>query len=478
MYRMMIVEDEPWIRKGIEKAVPWPELGIEYVGYASNGEEALLKLDEFLPDILLTDIMMPKMNGIELIGKIYEQWSNDIKVVILTGYNEFEYAREAIRYNVVDYLLKPIDPAELREIMLKITRILDEKRARSLQMLRLEIGNSIYGHFLGSDEEQSVGLDLAGYHVCIVYAMNRISADTLKEISDADPILEFPVGYATIYVLCFANPHDARRFIEESSGLLSRKFTAGVGGIAASGEESFREALSDAYASMQRALLVRSSAESQALQPWIWNAETDKEIVALLRRGDQGEIHRYIRNLVQSAKGIPQKRAIAMHLLMFFERFGHCSAWLRDAEWTYPLLTANSEEAIQAFLDEYILPAADGIAAEWRRDHSSIAAGVLRYIDEHFDDPNLSLSEIAARFNVSTSYLSHIFKNELSINYVTYLTHKRVERAKELLVATQDQIYHICRAVGYYDVKYFIRVFKKMTGMTPKQYRENLAKRR
>lgn len=158
MYRLLIVEDVKTVREAIAKSIDWSDLGIVLAGTAENGAEALERLDEFRPDILLTDIGMPRMNGIDLIAQVM-RLRPDTKCIILSGLNEFEHARQALKLHVMDYVLKPVDPEEIRRVLRRAaTMIRQEREERD----RLDLAGQLAKEKLPHLAEQLAIAELGG----------------------------------------------------------------------------------------------------------------------------------------------------------------------------------------------------------------------------------------------------------------------------------------------------------------------------
>jgi two-component system response regulator YesN len=475
MYRMMIVEDEPWIRKGIEKVLPWEELNIEYVGYASNGEEAMQVLDTYLPDIIITDIRMPKVDGITLIKNIHDQLSPGIQIVVLTGYNDFAYIKEAFKYSVADYILKPINPAELMETMTRITIKLDRKKEVNLHIFQLQLGNYIYEHLLTPIEDPDITLELPDHDSCFLFSVEPIPSEILKTDVLVSHVFSYPAGYSTIYYVSFHSRADAECFLHTALKQMTNKYTLGISSIFTNDPEQFQEAFKEARYSLQQKLNKESESAPGELEIGNTLLTHDKEIelIALLRSGNKQEAHNFIHHFLSSFPTFNTQWTIVFQLYTMLMRY--CSAeklTIKQTNWIYGFKSVSKKEDISLILDEYIYPIVDLIIGDWNRDCSDIAKKTMKYVDDHYANPSLSLSEVATEFQLAPSYLSYIFTSQLNINYVSYLAKKRIEKAKEKLAKSNEQVYLISDSVGFNDVKYFIRVFKKMTGLTPKEFRE------
>ena len=154
MYKALLVDDEALTREAISENIPWEKLGFELIASCENGRDAMERMKQAPPDLLLTDICMPYVDGIELARYVHENHP-DTKTVIISGYDEFEYAKQAVRYQVMEYILKPITPTELTEVLFRVKESLDEKCEKNRTLKKLQgayISNRPFlrGRFLNS----------------------------------------------------------------------------------------------------------------------------------------------------------------------------------------------------------------------------------------------------------------------------------------------------------------------------------------
>lgn len=371
MFSILIVDDEWTIREGLKRTVPWKEWGIEIIGTATNGNEALEMLTQFHVDILLTDIRMPGISGLELIERCRSQFP-DLMLVLLTGHDEFEYAQKAIKLGADDFLLKPTNVDELEATMRSITNDLYIKQAEKNNILALFIKDAIQHNTLQNIEKiQSIGNIRPQYGFIIV----RSQAEK--------------IAHATL----------------ESVQLIDDKVS-------------------------QQVYFCHS----------LKNGEHWEETIQKLK-------HHYSRKECQATFHISLLADDLNQLITIYKQANSASQLYK---------TSENITIFQYHDDQYTL------------DFEK----VIQYIQQHYQEA-ISQTELAAKLNMSNSYFSKLFKQHTGINFVDYLTLKRMEVAKELLLSTTLKTYEVAAEVGYEESRYFSQLFKKTTGLTPLQFREN-----
>ncbi len=381
--KVFLVEDEIIMREGIRNNIEWEKEGFEFVGEASDGELAYPLIQESKPDILITDIRMPFMDGLELSRRVKKEMPH-IKIIVLSGYDEFEYAREGIRIGITEYLLKPIDGNKLLEAVKRVAQLI-----RSEQELQQE---SEPGSELDSQESSQVQKERT--------AVQPSQGGEEAEIG----ILE--VGKLDRRV--------AERFLKtglksEVSNFVDDYFSSfGINNI--------------------QSLLFRQY------------VTTDMYFTA-----------------VSMLEGLGYENG---------ELAKHCGE-IRDIN-----KVLSSVESNKVYLKKVLTTAIDLREAVSRKKYHSLLEEAKSYIEQHYDDVNISLNSVAASVNLSPNHFSSIFSQEMGKTFVEYLTFVRMEKAKELLRTSSLKSAEIAYAVGYKDAHYFSYLFKKNQDCTPKEYRQ------
>lgn len=397
MYRMLIADDEPKIRKRIAALLDWPKLGIEVAGMAEDGRQALEMIANSSFDLCVIDISMPRMNGIDLIEGI-RKTSPNMLCIIVSGYDEFTYAQHSIRLNVFDYLLKPLNAAALQKTMESAVETLDARKQaalsleKTLALVRKHIvplrqsflRELIYGVL--SEEEICDHAETLGLHDDGNYGILFIAVDPLLTSS-------FPQEYASLQPL----------------NLVARD-----------------ELLSDMG---EEVVAVFDKFENL--------------IILTLNGGDEETLSCAVKRSEEIMCALGRKIAAV------------------EAKTVLRLSRTNS------------------LYTDWieRREHmkTPILWEIARYVDLHYDEPDLSLSRLAEEFHVSSGYIGRAFRQLTGKTFIDYLIHVRIRSALRLLDRTDLKIYEIAEKTGYSTQHYFCTAFKQVLGVSPSDYRANFS---
>ncbi len=411
MTKVFLVDDEIVIREGIRNSFPWKETEYQLVGEAPDGEIALPMIRDTRPDILITDIRMPFMDGLELCRIVRRQmpW---IGIVILSGYDEFEYARQGIQLGVRQYLLKPITAEELRQVLDQVNADLavermDRERSESLRA-RMEGGNlfvkekllsTLYSEDAAESDADNVVSQLRGMGVLLT-ANRYVVIDAAFQ--PTSPGLE------------------ALMELSELSGGIAHVTGSRAGG---------------------RVLVLGDSDSDAEERAYAFAASCVTE----LERCGCSRIRMGIGETVDAPSGILKSMKSARHI-------------------RHVLGDQEDERALVVGVRDF------GEAGDGGSAHA-VAARAKLYISQHFTDSNLMLQDVARAVGMSESRLSTVFSQESGKTFTEYLTGLRLAKAKELLIETDRRSSQIALDSGYNDAHYFSYLFKKNTGMTPGEYR-------
>ena len=534
MHGLLLVEDEEAIKNKLMYNVPWSEYGFTPVLGANNGQEALALLEQHPVAIIITDIQMPVMNGIELIKEIKKR-GYPMKIIVISGYAEFEYARESINLAVSEYLLKPFATKRLLEVALRLQKEIQKERAEEeeLHALRRQVRSNrsaLKEKFLTDLLHRKVAtteisaklrcFDLVeyedrDYQVVVIELHDEEGNSTSEEdkngsnrqfFREAKRLLEVKVhpslllnyDHHQIVAIYFAPGQEpAQGFLPDLEGYLQklkayfhRPFTFGV-------SNCYRglQNLSVAYQEAKVALQYRyihglnrvyaawdlnlnySSYQKSFYQLYQHRIFDDLRIGADLEiREDLKALFAEIRNSHFSPETI---RMIAANLLLLtyatLNELGYCPEEI-FARCLFPFRQINSTQSLNQ-LEELLrtfFARISCLVAEKRESLNQQKIEVIRcYVEEHYAS-ELTLSDLAKEHQISPSYLSQLFAERTGMKFIDYLTKCRIDKAKELLKHTELRIYEIAAAVGYKDPYYFSNCFKKVTGLAPSEYREGL----
>ncbi|MFD1953258.1 response regulator [Paenibacillus thailandensis] len=529
-YKAVLVDDEPIILRSLEAAIPWRELGIDIAGQARNGEEALKLFREAKPDIVVSDIRMPSIDGIALMGEVMKSRPNLIFIVI-SGYGEFDYAREAIRQGAFDYLLKPIDHDELTEMIRKAVRRLDkdrqakeetEKLMHSVQALSLLARERMFAELIEGNQRPlqhlrwlESGMLEQPYYMAVVRldhysAMNKqwtpeekrlwlfAVRNILEEWSAThDGLAAFPFHSGEWIVLFPDAAAAAKRQLGEDIVYLIKRYSKLSCSVGISRGVQGIDRLNDAYQSACAAFYQRfySGQEGAFLDEGPATPGHDGD-------GDGGSrprLKRFEQSLIECIRtlDIPRTHAVLDEMRTELEAMAAPKELVRrfivemavvarrEFEHLNLKIEHSADDLLQRLEDASTFRMAigelGGALAGWIEEvvagnrHEDAAAAIEKarnYIDNRYHN-DLGIDEVSEFVGLSAGHFCTLFKQITGYTFLEYVTHCRMEKAKYILKNTDVKVYQLAPLVGYQDPKYFTQVFKKITGMTPTEYREN-----
>lgn len=534
MYKVLLVDDEILVREAISAKVEWTQLGFELAGDCENGKEAIEFLKETPVDVVLTDICMPYLDGMQLSKYIYENLPQT-SIIIFSGYSDFEYAKQAIQYKVSEYILKPVTKQELSEVLLRIREKLDSERQQeqkideltkvyrtytknealivSRTLSRLVRGTQEVSTSLSELEEFGITVEGLAYRVVVV------DIDVYSDLYEIDDELKKESALMSFVVENIANEivsnHEVGLTYRDTDNRVClllyadyrKEFSSEVREVCAEIKEHVHEAmklsismamgilvedlecLSKSYDSAVEILRYRYTkgsgmifdCEQELFSPNPMELEPDyQDILSAVTGADEHLLNDTLNHVESWMKSgfVGRNKVVAyLHqiLRIIYEAVQKADEdFLLDEADITGVTDAKSLEKAMKLVRAY---AANGLAAFSLAGQSSgerQAASALDYLERNFGNPNLSLNQVCEYLNMSTSRFSSIFKESTGKTFTEVLTNIRMERAKELLRQTSLKNYEIAEKVGFSDPHYFSIAFKKMTGKTPKEYaREN-----
>lgn len=503
MYKALVVDDEPMILNGFDALIPWEEFGIEITDKAESGEEALRILSKKQIDLLITDIRMPGLSGLDLLRTL-RQNGKDIKTIILSGYDDFQYVKEASQYGIENYLLKPIEEKELEETLNHLVEKLENEQKqqdRLLESYHLLKSNILYRWVTGSigEEELSTRADFLRvsitkkwYQTCILYSETRSAANHLEYLEklsadfwpDAPPLIFVTLHGEIILLFSWDGAQDAAPHLQEwllkvnakiSAKLQTEVFIA-IGSMEAGwqgAEKSYRKALELLE---YRLILPANSVISisdlkgdfqRTGRHISWN-KLDEFICA----GDQHGACRFLESLFTElcAYETPEKiRTLTCEILFYLSKDFAGSTETFSGESLREILYTVDMQAILMRLQQCVEKVICR-RQSLQQEKNPVVAAVLDYIQKHYSE-ELSLKTLALKYKVNAAYLGQLFKHETGEMFSVYLTGIRIENAKLLLRNTSLKANEISERSGFTNTNYFSNTFKKMTGVYPSEYR-------
>ncbi len=527
MYTVIVADDEEGLRRALIRRVDWESIGFSVVGEAENGAEALELVEKYEPDLLLTDIRMPFISGIELARQVREV-RPAMQIAFLSGYDDFTYAQQAIQYNIISYLLKPISAAELTEELKKIKEKIDEKYQQfvvdDVELGKLEIQNMVMPWLLddfqgetGEDrnerlmkEAMSAGLlkDNTGEYKFIVIVTCMMDSDgrnsTTKSMMHAvDSILMKYVKYVSVYSegriisLLIASQAGFDKYLHIAVSEIAQSVKRIMKFSCLIGVSRPMPGLSGAHEAYMEAMnAIRYSKKNRTEISFISDIERGEdvdleriegyisELENLLRGGGRQELEDFLNRIFDRI----DKENIAM-AAPYFIMVQLVSAVFRivysvlekeavtELQSSAPLLARDAMENFALMRSRYIafcLKARDLIAEQRKKSSAVLCDKALGIIESQYMKPDISLAFVSSEIAVSPNYLSALIRRSTGKTFVDLLTQKRIETAKDLLSCTNMKIKEISEKCGYNDQHYFSYCFKKYTGLSPNAYKQNI----
>lgn len=530
MIKVFLVEDEYVVREGIKANVPWNENGYEFCGEAPDGELALSLIDKAHPDILITDIKMPFMDGLEL-SKLVRNKYPKMEIVLLTGHAEFEYARRAISIGAADYLSKPVSCTDLLAALAPIKqRIEDREREKNLLKQYLEemqenterdkgelfnlliSGGAHTAVLLQKASELNIDMVASCYNILLLkikstyHEQNEFSKSVVKSFGEIDDLCSegnpiafksTPEGCAYIFMAESVSELDetVSNFVNKVKRILGERdnlvYFGGIGNpVNRLGE------LSNCYESAERAFAHRFLVEGNRI---ISNSDiklgnealTEEDVVVpnqldltgfaeFLKLGSADEVRYFVDDFFAGLDSATVK-SLLMRQYVVVDAFLKVSDFVKSIGGNLQILeqvsenkeTLATEEGAREYLCRLLGSAISEREGISRDKNGKNVSAVIEYIEANYTNAELNLNMVAEYVNFSPNHLSAIFSQETGKTFIKYLTDLRLRKAKELLRCTSMRASEICEAIGYKDPHYFSYLFKKNVGMSPMEYREH-----
>lgn len=506
MFKVYIVDDELIVRQGLKDIIDWQKAGFEICGEAGDGLTALKEITENCPDLVLVDIRIPKLSGLDLVHKLRsEEFAG--RIIVLSGYSEFEYAQEAIACNVDYYLTKPIAQDELQSAVEVISSKLQEIKIQSrdkiyyrekakFKILEEMIKKRNPSMQISDSTLKDLSLKAEKYQVLILeklYFDNDVYADFCEELQIS------------------AEDDNLERYTEEQSEILLLKGTEIISKFSEyQKNHALKENMSfvimvgkivrdftELYASYQEAEMVR------------YRKFFSKEKKFIFGKSDISELPKFSETLPLEASSV-MGRSLYEHIIVYKQH--ECERVLNEL-FEDLIKTSSDVKTIKSFLagiliyiiqefkkdyagsdlsfktsaeiikiiesDTYLFNILELILKESKRMIDSISnfssdgilEAVISYINHHYNE-DIKLKTLADKFGYNSSYLGKIFNQKFEVSFNDYLHKVRTEKAMELLLGENYKIYEVADMVGYANVDYFHIKFREHVGTTPAKYRE------
>ncbi|WP_186370663.1 response regulator transcription factor [Shouchella miscanthi] len=507
--RMLIVDDEPVICQGLVQTIPWESLGVQEVDMAFNGKQALEKLAHQPFDLILTDISMPEMDGLALAEHIVHE-KPDTKMIIISGFDHFDYARQALRLGIEDYLLKPVDVDELMALVKRVTNkiVAHKERKNSLlqdwmaQQLRHRLFHAPLSEQIKEKNEPWTGRfrllinEVSGY----AYLQNTLPSEAFEGVQEeVRHVVEktcsaYGMEHVSLYghenellTLVYSDHSDMLEGgklreiwedIMEQSPYPIHAVSSSIGQSLSGCYDHYQEGLGllDIVRGQGCGLLIESREHERVTVDWkshslcLWEA---------LLKGDESQLEACINQtvtklldkgqsfsqMVEACQSLEEELKRKLQERLPTKSFDRVALRLQEELDLRKWNTSNVIE--QLFLCDLI-----HLLGELKEDGQNnwMIEKMKRYIHKHYQH-DLRAAEVAERHFITPNYFSMLFKKETGQSFSEYVNGLRIQKSVELLLNTSNKVFEIAEYVGYKEYKYFVQVFKKQVGFTPTQYR-------
>jgi two-component system, response regulator YesN len=530
LLKLLVVDDEYNIREGLAKAVDWKSIGVEVVATASSGMDAMGCYDRLEPDIVITDIFMDEMNGLELVEAISSK-NRNVKFILISGYDEFEYARKAIDLKVYRYLLKPVSPEMILSDVKAVADEIQEERAlrERLGLLAAEIEKSrdillrqflhdvLHGCVDNADEMKkfadvlSIELPGGATYACVVlepdggipseddfpYREARMLSLAICRIAEEvfrgfDACWSYPDYDNRVFLI------PATRRVKEMdialSGCIERlqkiarqnlgiTVSAGIGNhcasladVSQSRKEALRALEYKMVSGRESCIRIR---DVQAIDPQrlVYPNEEEQRIFDAMTSEDPARLAESVNAFfrILSLERMQDNRIKAAIVKLYGDlamKLNELGVPVLNDDMLDVLSGHDTLESVREWFLATCSEARKKLSLLREEGMRSIIRNSEKYIRSNFKDMELSLSLVADHLGLTPSYFSRLFKQETGSTYIDYVIGLRIEQAKRLLRTTTSRIFDIGEMVGYPNSQYFCTLFRKVCGVSPVEYRE------
>jgi len=522
LYKVVIVDDEDIIREGLKTFVDWKRVGYSVAGEAEDGAKAFELVQDLRPHLVVTDIKMPNCTGIELMDKL-RSYNRDIRIVVLSGYDEFQYAAAAIEAGAVGYLLKPIKFDKLHDLLARVKEELD---ADALAQTRSEHAGKLlrYDFILQllqgnpadrqEAEKRAAELDmpLAGKCCGVMLAqfddyndlVHRYTKDELESsklalreaaaeaLRPIGAVYDFPYDDSSLGLLIAGDCRNkdewttaAFRLLNDANDRFPFRVTLSIGGICRKIEE-IRECWLTARSLLDKKFFlgknriiadedvpdVPETTDATASGPAPLHME---QLIAHMRSLDKIKVQECVDEAFVGVSSRNEALDVYYRFMHFVPNFMDKLAWFdpRLAHLKSPDYQSHKETLteLKDEIKQSLCLIIDAMTAGDAAGTSRPIGEVKKYIEAQYAN-EISLELAAKHVHIHPMYLSKIFKKETGVNFIEYLTEVRIAHAKQFLADARLKVYEVSAKVGYNDSKHFSKVFKSAVGVTPYEYRK------
>lgn len=528
LMRVMLVDDEPFILQGLSVIIDWEKEGYEIVKKASDGREALDYLLENEVDLIITDIRMPQINGLELLEIIRNEKLSEAYVIVLSGYNDFKYAQAAIRYSCMDYILKPVQKDQLLENIRRIAQKRENMMQEEIDSQRMQRGyllQNMMALLQGKGKEQDVSYVKENFrcsegvryiHICLndLSALEEMSDEEVSELKeevyeqvshylreDADHLFKDFFVYEEDYEIGLVYFD----YMAKERSLTEEEFIRILHKRAQSGSERLPvillvgkrvEDISRISHSYSSACVLRSFKGFQDTKSiYYYEKEVQvnhsrtvlckqalDDLVKAVDQNDTLLINKSVDHLFMEMDKLDRTReTVTMNLNWLIFRLINLAAEQdesvnQDEVLSYISTSVSKEKIIRgsrSHMRKFACEYAEYLVQLRKNVSKGILTEIENEIKEHYAE-NLTLRELGQKYYINSSYLGQIFRKRYGQSFKNYLNSYRIKEAASQLIRTDKKISQVAEDVGYHDLDYFISRFIEQEGCTPSRYRKSV----
>lgn len=523
MYSVFLVDDEPILLEGIRSKIDWESIGLNFVGEATDGEIALSMMQEIKPDILITDVKMPFMDGLELSAAVkkIQPW---IKIIILSGHDEFDYAKKAISIGVEDYLLKPFTVNEVIASLQKVSQQIKKEREQLSDISKMKeelksknkliqkdflndlIHNSVnFENIIEKASQNGIALQAKFYRIAVSKIESKADNDNTK-LEQACSLVN---SYSSAWTHSLSFFHKNNRLISivkanESSELEENTYHIAetiehivsknqdcsvITAIGKTVEEISKipESYNDAKkilnaANFKNKNIILNSDDVDVKDIEFLNINQCNPLVERLKYAGKSDIFAIAEESLSLIRNnTSQSKVFSSYILVdlifavsqLVESFGgnlkHENPQMIQRNFIDSAV--NDEESFVEKIQDILNFAIDYRDSKMTSRYGTVILKAKEYIDKNYSNQNTTLTSVAEYVCLSPNHFSTIFSQECKTTFIEYLTNVRIEKAKQLIKNTDKKGYDIAYECGFSDPHYFSYIFKKTTGLTPREFK-------
>lgn len=518
MYKLIIVDDEKIIRRGIRDYIDWAGMGFTVADIFEDGKEAMEYLSSHQVDVVLADIEMAEVSGLEMARRIKEN-NMPQRVVIISGYKEFEYARKAVEYGVEHYLLKPLQIEEVQKVFLKISKELDAAKEEAEQRLSVRqdftdmlpelmeqfwlsiLVGAIKGRENIIKRKSLLGMQIDVDKPCALIDVRLVKTEKeltkqfegenyirlLRNIfgNESEELYSFPVGLSgevTKVVVVCQNNDSIDVFEEKAWRQMEEQLETAESLLKIQFKAVLEKVFPDVMGITKHQYVLFGTGEGLAEESPLPEQEFErltqkyKMLAGVINDGDYEALDGLIDNIFHEFRDIPIRQAQQLCIDMFsmLSRkmvFMGIDMWkVQNEKVSYQeLMQIQDLRGLKGKTKEMLHDVVKSVREKQNVDSKKFVEESIQYMKAHYAE-EISLEKVANRFFLNQTYFSRLFKQYTGSTFTDYLIELRMERAKELLCKGKYKVYEVSQMIGYRSEKYFFRIFKQYTGCSPTEY--------